>query len=119
MDKIELIKYLADNILTTDLLEGWAKDEIKELEKLRDGNFNIMNKHIYEISNYWYDEEIMDNHYGFLYLQSDREYSQDEFWRLCEEIGKEHGNDNVYDILISKYRFERMEITSKYEYEEE
>lgn len=78
-----------------------------------------MNKYIYEISNYWYDEEIMDNHYGFLHLQSNKEYDQKEFWNLCEKIGNEHGNDNVYDILISHYGFERMYVTAKYEYEEE
>lgn len=77
-----------------------------------------MNKYIYEISNYWYDEEAMDNHYGFLYVQSNKEYSKEEFWNLCENIGADHGNDNVYNILISQYDFERMDITARYEYEE-
>jgi hypothetical protein len=77
--------------------------------------------YIYEITNYYYDEEEKDNVYGFAYVIHEKEFTSNEFVTMCEKareklVGGVYGDD-ICKYLIENYGFNNMPIKACYEYD--
>jgi hypothetical protein len=80
------------------------------------------NMYIYEVTNYYYDENTLDNIYGFSYVVHKDKFTAKEFRYLCEnalsELGRKDAyGDKVVKYLIDNYGFENMPIETRYEYD--
>lgn len=101
---------------------GWHKDEVAALEKLRDTDFNVTfeetKQYTYEVKNCWYDKD--DYVYGFTYVVSTKKYTYAEFESMCEKAREVLGKDtyDIGDYLIKNYGFKKMPIETSFEYEQ-
>jgi ABC-type glycerol-3-phosphate transport system substrate-binding protein len=78
--------------------------------------------YIYQIINYYYNEEMKDNIYGFAYVVHDEKYSYEEFSEMCKEAKEKLGNKDIFsndigEYLIKNYGFKDIPIENNFEYD--